>query len=121
MKILLVDDHVLFREGIALLLRSLVAGDSLYQAGTCDEALALVAQDPTIELVLMDINLSGMNGPECVRRLKPLLPKSQFMMLTVYEDSDHIIQALQSGATGYLLKHTQRAELINASFDPHSR
>ncbi len=66
------------------------------------------------QVVLMDINLSGMNGPECVRRLKPLLPNSQFMMLTVYEDSDHIIQALQSGATGYLLKHTQRAELITA-------
>ncbi len=66
------------------------------------------------EVVLMDINLTGMNGPECVRRLKPLLPESQFVMLTVYEDSDHIIQALQAGATGYLLKHTQRAELIRA-------
>lgn len=65
-------------------------------------------------VVLMDINLTGMNGPECVRRLKPLLPDSQFVMLTVYEDSDHIIQALQAGATGYLLKHTQRAELIRA-------
>src|ERR1700722_484038 len=57
------------------------------------------------QVVLMDINLTGMNGPECVRRLKPLLPGTQFLMLTVYEDSDHIIQALQSGATGYLLKH----------------
>lgn len=65
-------------------------------------------------VVLMDINLTGMNGPECVKRLKPLLPESQFVMLTVYEDSDHIIQALQAGATGYLLKHTQRAELIRA-------
>ena len=66
------------------------------------------------QVVLMDINLTGMNGPECVRRLKPLLPESQFVMLTVYEDSDHIVQALQAGATGYLLKHTQRAELIRA-------
>lgn len=62
----------------------------------------------------MDINLPGMNGPECVRRLKPLLPEVQFVMLTVYEDSDHIFQALQSGASGYLLKQTQRAELIAA-------
>src|SRR5271155_10375 len=62
MKILLVDDHVLFREGIALLLRNLVAEDSLYQAGTCEEALARVAQDPSIELVLMDINLPGNSG-----------------------------------------------------------
>src|SRR5277367_4847770 len=65
-------------------------------------------------VVLMDINLTGMNGPECVRRLKPLLPETQFVMLTVYEDSDHIIQALQAGASGYLLKNTQRAELMNA-------
>jgi len=64
--------------------------------------------------ILMDINLPGMNGPECVRRLKPLLPEAQFVMLTVYEDSDHIFQALQSGASGYLLKQTQRAELIAA-------
>jgi DNA-binding NarL/FixJ family response regulator len=66
------------------------------------------------QVVLMDINLTGMNGPECVRRLKPLLPESQFVMLTVYEDSDHIIQALQAGASGYLLKHTQRVDLMNA-------
>ena len=62
----------------------------------------------------MDINLPGMKGQEFVRRLKPLLPNTQFVMLTVYEDSDHIVDALQSGATGYLLKHTQRAGLINA-------
>jgi DNA-binding NarL/FixJ family response regulator len=70
-------------------------------------------------VVLMDINLTGMNGPECVRRLKPLLPETQFVMLTVYEDSDHIIQALQAGASGYLLKHTQRAELISALCEVH--
>jgi DNA-binding NarL/FixJ family response regulator len=71
------------------------------------------------QVILMDINLTGMNGPECVRRLKPLLPEAQFVMLTVYEDSDHIIQALQAGASGYLLKHTQRAELIGALCEVH--
>ena len=69
------------------------------------------------QVVLMDINLPGMNGPECVRRLKPALPDSQFVMLTVYEDSDHIFQALQAGASGYLLKQTQRADLIAALRD----
>lgn len=72
------------------------------------------------QVVLMDINLPGMNGPECVRRLKPLLPQTQFMMLTVYEDADHIFQALQSGASGYLLKQTQRAGLIAALRDVHA-
>ena len=81
--------------------------------GSGEDALAgMPAQQP--EIVLMDINLPGMNGPECVRRLKPLLPETQFMMLTVYEDSDHIFQALQSGAAGYLLKQTPRATLISA-------
>lgn len=81
--------------------------------GSGEDAVEFMpAQKP--EIVLMDINLPGMNGPECVRRLKPLLPDTQFMMLTVYEDSDHIFQALQSGATGYLLKQTPRAALISA-------
>src|SRR5262249_37479013 len=61
-------------------------------------------------VVLMDINLPGMSGVEAVRRLKPLLPETQFVMLTVYEDADHIYNALTAGATGYLLKQTPREE-----------
>jgi DNA-binding NarL/FixJ family response regulator len=66
------------------------------------------------DVVLMDINLPGMSGIECVRQLKPQLPKTQFMMLTVYEDSDHIFNALAAGATGYLLKQTPCDELLGA-------
>lgn len=65
-------------------------------------------------VVLMDINLPGINGVEAVRKLKPLLQQTQFVMLTVYEDTDHIYDALAAGATGYLLKETPRAELVNA-------
>jgi DNA-binding NarL/FixJ family response regulator len=72
------------------------------------------------DVVFMDINLPGMNGAECVRRMKPLLPDAQFVMLTVYEDSEHIFQALQAGATGYLLKRTPRAELMAALRDAHA-
>src|SRR3954465_11387846 len=57
-------------------------------------------------VALVDINLPGVTGIECVRRLKPLLPETQFVMLTVYEDADHIFEALAAGATGYLLKET---------------
>jgi DNA-binding NarL/FixJ family response regulator len=66
------------------------------------------------DVVLMDINLPGMNGVECVRRLKPLVPDTQLVMLTVYEDTENIFKALTAGATGYLLKRTPRAELIEA-------
>ena len=66
------------------------------------------------DVVLMDINMLGLTGVECVRRLKPLLPHTQFLMLTVYEDTDHIFAALAAGATGYLLKGTRAEELLAA-------
>ncbi len=66
------------------------------------------------EVVLMDINLPGMNGVECVRQLKPLLPQTQVMMLTVYEDTENIFKALAAGASGYMLKRTSTKELIEA-------
>jgi DNA-binding NarL/FixJ family response regulator len=69
------------------------------------------------EVVLMDINLPGMNGVECVRRLKQILPKTQVIMLTVYEDTENIFNALAAGATGYLLKRTSTQELLAAIRD----
>ena len=66
------------------------------------------------DIVLVDINLPGLNGVECVGRLKAMLPKTQFVMLTVYEDTHHIFQALAEGAVGYLLKRTRREELVGA-------
>src|SRR5215813_13936585 len=70
-------------------------------------------------VVLMDINLPGISGVEAVKRLKPLLPETQFVMLTVYEDADHIYSALAAGATGYLLKQTPREELLRALEEVH--
>ena len=65
-------------------------------------------------VVLMDINLGGMSGVDCVRLLKDILPDVQVMMLTVYENTDHIFSALAAGASGYLLKQTPPDELIAA-------
>jgi DNA-binding NarL/FixJ family response regulator len=79
---------------------------------------ALPRENPSV--VLMDINMPGMSGIECVRRLKPQMMDTQFMMLTVYEDPDHIFKALSSGASGYLLKRTPRAELLTAVKDVHA-
>ena len=78
-----------------------------------EDALVHLPEDKP-DIVLTDINLPGASGIECVRKLKPLLPDAQFVMLTVYEDSDHIFNALVAGATGYLLKQTPREELIAA-------
>lgn len=66
------------------------------------------------DVVLMDINLPGMNGVECVRKLKSILPKIQVMMLTVYEDTENIFNALAAGANGYMLKRTPTKELLEA-------
>jgi DNA-binding NarL/FixJ family response regulator len=71
---------------------------------------ALPKERPNV--VLMDINLPGMNGVECVRRLKQVAPEIQIIMLTVYEDTENIFNALTAGASGYLLKRTPRAELL---------
>jgi DNA-binding NarL/FixJ family response regulator len=79
---------------------------------------ALPAEKPAV--VLMDINLPGISGIECVRQLKPLLPDTQFVMLTVYEDADHIFNALAVGACGYLLKRVSRGELLAALRDVHA-
>lgn len=76
-------------------------------------ALAALPQEKP-SVVLMDINMPGMSGIECVRRLKPVMPDTQFVMLTVYEDSNHVFDALSAGATGYLLKQTPCSQLIKA-------
>jgi DNA-binding NarL/FixJ family response regulator len=66
------------------------------------------------DVVLMDINLPGMNGVECVRQLKKVAPEIQVMMLTVYEDTENIFDALAAGASGYMLKRTAGKELLEA-------
>jgi len=91
------------------------------QYGDGESALSrLPGEKEKPSVVLMDINLPGMSGIECVRRLKPSLPEVQFVMLTVYEDADHIFDALQAGASGYLLKQTPRDELLAALRDVHA-
>ncbi|MBV4356988.1 response regulator [Pinibacter aurantiacus] len=66
------------------------------------------------EVVLMDINLGGMTGIECVKKLKPLNPDMLFMMCTVYEEDDKIFEALSAGANGYILKKTAPGKLLEA-------
>jgi DNA-binding NarL/FixJ family response regulator len=90
-------------------------------AGEWGEAESAVKMLPEKQpnVVLMDINLPGISGVEAVKRLKPALPETQFVMLTVYEDADHIYSALAAGASGYLLKQTPREELLRALEDVH--
>jgi DNA-binding NarL/FixJ family response regulator len=90
----------------------------LSQYGDAESALEGLPKDGP-EVVLMDINLPGMNGVECVRKLKQVAPTVQAVMLTVYEDTENIFNALAAGAAGYLLKRTKSAELLEAIREVH--
>jgi DNA-binding NarL/FixJ family response regulator len=72
------------------------------------------------DVVLMDINLPGLDGIECVRQLKPKLPATQFVMLTVYEDNNRLFKSLIAGASGYLLKRTPPGKLLAAIKEAHA-
>jgi DNA-binding NarL/FixJ family response regulator len=115
----IVEDDVPAREILAGWIRN---ADGFCCAGEFDDAETALVKLPLEKpsVVLFDINLPGMNGIECVRRLKPRLPDTQFLMVTVYEDANHIFNALSAGASGYLLKQMRRSELLEALKDVHA-
>ena len=80
---------------------------------TAEEALENIANEQP-DVVLLDINLPGMDGVECLRRIRMVLPNVQCLMLTVFEEGDKIFNSLRAGATGYLLKETSTDELLEA-------
>jgi DNA-binding NarL/FixJ family response regulator len=109
----IVEDNDQLRATLASVLNRAEGFRCLSHYNSAEAALENFPKDKP-EVVLMDINLPGMNGVECVRQLKQILPKTQIMMLTVYEDTENIFNALAAGATGYMLKRTPRAELLAA-------
>jgi len=72
------------------------------------------------DIVIMDINLPGMNGIECIREIKNKIPHTQFMMFTVYENDEKVFEALKAGASGYLLKNTGLVQLIESLKELHT-
>lgn len=112
----IVEDNDQLRATLARVIGRAEGFRCLGQYASAEEALKALPTDRP-EVVLMDINLPGMNGVECVRQLKPLLPDTQVIMLTVYEDTENIFNALAAGAAGYLLKRTPREELLAAIRD----
>jgi len=109
----IVEDNEKLRGTLARVLNRADGFQCASQHASAEDALKeLPAVKP--DVVLMDINLPGINGVECVRQLKPLLPGTQVMMLTVYEDTENIFDALAAGASGYMLKRTATPELLEA-------
>ena len=109
----IIDDEKELRESIATFINGSPGFRCVSTYGSADVALQRVPTDKP-DVVLMDINMPGMNGIECVERLKSLMPEIQIVMLTVYEDTDQIFRALAAGATGYLLKRLSPSKLLQA-------
>ena len=109
----IVEDNDKLRGTLAKVIGRTEGFRFLSDYGSAEDAIAgLPSVKP--DVVLMDINLPGINGVECVRRLKTILPQTQVMMLTVYEHTENIFNALAAGASGYMLKRTPTKELIEA-------
>jgi DNA-binding NarL/FixJ family response regulator len=118
LKVAIIEDDFRWRTNLERLLRETEGLELVgsYSAGE-DAVCGLPERRPNV--VLMDINLPGMSGVECTRQLRALLPELQIVMLTVYDDSDRIFQALQMGASGYLLKRAPADEILQAIQDVH--
>lgn len=108
-----VDDEKKLCESIATFLNGSPGFRCVSIYGSAEAALKRLPADRP-DVALMDINMPGLNGIECVSRLKVLAPQIQIVMLTVYEDTDQIFKALAAGATGYLLKRSDPDELLQA-------
>ena len=118
-KVAIVEDDEGIRASLAALIRRTSALSLVGDYADAEVALKEIPRRPP-DVVLMDINLPGMNGVECVRELKTRLPTVQFLMLTVYEDSDSLFNSFKAGASGYLLKRTATARLLDAIHDVHA-
>lgn len=110
-RILLADDHILFREGLAGIIG---AQPDLQVVGEANDGLEafVKAQELKPDLILMDVQMPGMDGIEAVRQVKQVLPETIIVMLTVRSDDDMLFEALKNGAQGYLLKEIRSQELL---------
>ncbi|TKJ29886.1 MAG: DNA-binding response regulator [Chloroflexi bacterium B3_Chlor] len=109
-RVLLVDDHILFRKGIANLLAAQADMEVVGEAGDGEEALR-EARELMPDLILMDITMPGMSGRQATRVIKEEMPYVKIVMLTVSERDSDLFDAIRSGADGYLLKDLEPAEL----------
>jgi DNA-binding NarL/FixJ family response regulator len=112
-KIVVVEDETWIREDLVRKINAAPGFRCVNNYRTGEDALAGIPADQP-DVVLMDINLPGMDGVECVRRLRVNLPHVKHLMLTVYSEGEKIFNSLLAGANGYLLKRTSTAKLLEA-------
>ncbi len=113
-RVMLVEDHALVRDAVRRTLD--VPGITVVAEAASAEAAMAMVMDHRPEIILVDIDLPGMNGVQLVRELAPRLPESHFVMLTGSVDDDNLLAAMRNGASGYLTKDTSPAGLVRAIF-----
>jgi two-component system NarL family response regulator len=111
MRILIVDDHPLFREGLVSLLNSQADFSVVGQAGSVAEAIAL-AHELGPDLILMDFGLPDGTGLDAIEAILADLPKTSIVFLTVHDEDDRLFAAIRGGAKGYLLKNVPASKLL---------
>lgn len=117
-RVAIVEDDEQVRENLSRLVGETKGFECAATFSSGEQAIEALPRR-AFDVVLMDINLPGISGVECVRQLKTVAPTTQVVMLTVYDDSDRIFQALQMGAAGYLLKRSTAEEILHAIEDVH--
>lgn len=115
----IVEDNDDFRESLALLVNGSQGLRCVSRYADGAEAVKNLGSDQP-DIVLMDIQMPKINGIECLRMLKPDMPGTQFIILTAYSDDESLFESLQAGATGYLLKRSSPAEILEAISDARS-
>ena len=113
-KILIADDHPLFREAIHTVITDGFPGSEVMETEDLESALALTQQHDDLDLILLDLNMPGMSGVETLQLLRQDCPDSAIVMLTVSEDAEDLSTALKAGASGYLLKNIDTDYLTRA-------
>ncbi|MCK6624856.1 MAG: response regulator transcription factor [Anaerolineae bacterium] len=111
--VLIADDHAEFREGLAALLETAADLELVGEATSGDEAVTLAARLQP-DVILMDINMPGLNGIEATRRILHGSPHIAILILTMFEDDDSVFAAVRAGARGYILKGALKAEIFRA-------
>ena len=114
MKVLLVDDHPLFREGVALLLQRLQADLEVLHAGSCDEALARLEASGPAALALVDVGLPGLSGLDAIALLHERCPEMPVVVMSSSEDRHTVMRALDRGAMGFIPKTSNADTMIAA-------
>ena len=114
MKILLVDDHQLFREGLVILLKRLDENVTAVEAASCAEAFACLNRESDIELVLLDVGLPDMSGLDGIALIREQHPGIPIVVLSSQEDRESVLRALDQGAMGYIPKTSSSEVMIGA-------